>query len=337
VRAVSCSPRAAKRHWMLSGCADGSLRLWDLDKISSDPLVWDSTKADSTEQQSPHRDAVTALAFSPDGTWFATGGEDNSIALWQTDGFKLLYVFDAQHGVGNPHQGTITVLYFTPQCTLISASRDNTIRVWELREKGAHLIGDPITGRGGDVTNLGMSADGKWALVDKGKILQVVSVADRRTFSVLQNPTGATPFQTLALFSPDARLILTAGAPEGRLQLWRAPTDGKRGFEVRQFATVERSPVTCAAFAADAGIAPDGSFAVSGTKDGYVYIWPVPNRDKVQRHRMENLQLTLIERSLDASTRQVRIGVNVQNPINDEYPQGRLTPGRPVSIVIEPE
>jgi WD40 repeat protein len=333
VLSVACSPRGCARHWLLTGCADGSLRLWDLDKNDDQP-VWDSSKGD---QPSPHRDAITALAFSPDGTYFATGGEDNNIALWKTDGGKLVYLFDPEHGVDNPHQGTITALHFTPQCHLISASRDNTLRVWELREKGAYLVVVPLTGRSGNVGDLGVSADGAWMLFDKGKALQVVSLTDRRTHSVIQHGQAGTPFETLALFSPDARLVLTAGAAEGRLQLWKAPTDGKHSFELRQFATAERSPVTCAAFAPDAGIAPDGSFAVSGTKDGFVYIWPVPNRDKVAKHRIENLPLTLIENSLDASTRQVRIGVNVRNPINDEYPTGRLIPGRPVNIVIEPQ
>jgi len=327
VRAVACSPEGARRRWLLTGCADGALRLWVLDKGSERP-DWDSRMG---ETANPHRDAISALAFSPDGAWFATGGEDNTIALWQSADCKLLYTFDAEHGVGSPHQGAITALHFTPQCQLVSASRDNTLRVWGLRRQGAHLIGEQFAGRGGSVGNLGVSKDGQWALLDKGKMLQVLSLADRRIQGIVQNVSSATPFEALALFSPDARLLLTAGAPEGRLQLWRAPTDGKRGFELRQFATGERSPVTCAAFA------PDGALAVSGTKDGYVYLWSVPDRDKISRHRMENLKLTLIERSLDASTRQARIGVNVQNPINSEYPLGRLIPGRPVHIVIEPE
>jgi WD40 repeat protein len=333
VRAVACTPRTAAQHLLLTGCADGTLRLYDLDQPSNQP-IWDSHKA---EQHNPHRDAISALAFSPDGNWFATGGDDNTIALWHTAGGKLAYVLDAEHGVDNPHQGTITALHFTPQAHLVSASRDNTLRVWDLRARGATLVGEPITGRGGSVGNLGVSSDGQWALFDKGKMLQLVSLADRQTHNVLQNPSGANPFDTLALFSPDAQLILTAGAAEGRIQLWKAPTDGKRGFEVRQLATLERSPVTCAAFAPDAGLTEHGSFAVSGTKDGYVYVWSVPDRDKVNRFRMEDLKLTLIEHSLDASTRQARIGVNVQNPINDEYPSGRLIPGRPVHMVIEPE
>ena len=239
----------------------------------------------------------------------------------------------------SPHQGSITALHFTPQCQLISASRDQSVRIWGCCTvgTGARLVGEPITGRAGNVPDLGVSSDGRWALLDRGPMLQVVSLADRRIASVVQNPSGATPFETLALFAPDARLILTAGAAEGRLQLWRAPTDGVRAFEVRQFATVERSPVTCAAFGPAAGAAAADSFAVSGTKDGHVYVWAIPSRDRVNRFRMEDLKLTLIERSLDASTRQVRIGVNVPNPITHEYPGGRLMPGRPVRIVIEPE
>ena len=279
------------------------------------------------------------MAFSPDGKWFATGGEDNTMALWQTDGCKLLYTFDAEHGVENPHSGTITALHFTPQCQLVSSSKDNTMRIWELREKGAREVGEPITGRGGSgtsVDDLGVSTDGQWALLDVGKVLQLFSLADRRTHGVIKN-VGATPFQTLALFNPDASLILTAGLSEGRLQLWKAPTDSKRGFELRQLATVERSPVTCAAFAPDAGLSQDGSFAVSGTRDGYVYIWQVPNRDQVAKHRIENLKLSLVEPNMEVNTRQARIGVNVLNPITSEYPDGRLIPGRPVHIVIEPE
>ena len=325
VTAIACSPERGGRRWLLASSTGGRLFLWDLANNADEPS-WDS----GMSEHHPHGDAITALAFSPDGKWFATGGEDGTLALWQTEGGKLVYPLDAEHGVKEPHAGSITSLHFTPQCELVSAGRDNTLRIWKLHQRAARQVGAPITGRAGSVTNLGVSRDGQWALFDMGKMLQILSLPDRRTFSVIQGIT-ATPFETLALYSPDASLILTGGLSEGRLQLWRAPTDGKRGFELRQFATAERSPVTCAAFA------PDGSFAVSGTKDGYIYVWSVPDRARVARHRLENLKLTLVERSLEVSTRQVRIGVNVQNPIDADYPSGRLIPGRPVHIVIEPD
>jgi multidrug efflux pump subunit AcrA (membrane-fusion protein) len=40
--------------------------------------------------------------------------------------------------------------------------------------------------------------------------------------------------------------------------------------------------------------------------------------------------VSLVDRFLDASTRQVRIGVDVDNP------KGRLRPGQPVTVVINP-
>jgi hypothetical protein len=132
----------------------------------------------------------------------------------------------------------------------------------------------------------------------------------------------ATPFETLALFSPDASLILTAGAPEGRLQLWRCPTGQERGFEVRQFVTEEKAPVTCAAFAHD-------SFALSGTKTGLVYLWRIPTTEEVQNHRILGAKLTTLGQTVDPGTRQMRVGVRLRN-------DGRLIDGRPVTIVIEP-
>src|ERR1700680_4743255 len=106
---------------------------------------------------------------------------------------------------------------------------------------------------------------------DQGKTWQLLSVNDGRTVSILQNSSVATPFETLALFSPDASLMLTAGAPAGRLQLWRSPTSQARGYEVRQFVSDEKAQVTCAAFAED-------HFALSGTKSGTVNLWRIPTK-----------------------------------------------------------
>src|SRR5262249_62349534 len=130
---------------------------------------------------------------------------------------------------------------------------------------------------------------GRWMLFDQGKTLQILSVHDGRTISILQNPSMATPFETLALFSPDASLMMTAGGQqtEGRLQLWRCPTSKDRGFEVRQFVTDEKAQVTCAAFAND-------SYAVSGTKSGTVYLWRIPTNDEVKNHRIMDAKLTMV-------------------------------------------
>jgi WD40 repeat protein len=325
VRTVACTPRGSKHNFAVSGTADGYIRLWDLNSDKEAP-VWVRRE----ENPSP----ISALAFSPDGRWFAAGDENGFIRLHDTVTGEPVYAFDAERGAAQRHEGAVTSLSFTPQCRLVSASRDNTLRIWNLHEKGV-VAGPVITGRGGSVADLGVSQDGGWALLDQGKVLHVLSTQDGRPVAQLVNPSGAHSFETVALFSPDARMILTAGAPEGRLQLWKAPSGGSRGYEVRQLVTSERLEVTCAAFSYNAGLDNTG-FAVSGTKHGYVYLWPVPTAEQVERQSITGLQLNQVDPTVDTSTRLLRIGVDVHNPVDAQNPYGKLMPGRPVTLVLHP-
>jgi WD40 repeat protein len=322
VRALACTPKKSKHNWCVTGCADGSIYLWDLDSLKEEPLA--------TITDSPHRDAITCLAFSPDGTWFASGSADNVICLWKSQGGRLLFPLDAEHGVDQPPQGSITSLHFTPQCLLVAASKDQSVRMWELHDKGAKPVGNPLFGRTGNVSQLGVSADGRFMLFDHGRTLQLLSLPSGRQVGNLHS-TG-NDIETLAILSPDSSLLLTAGLAEGRLQLWRTPMGTERGFEIRQFVTETKAPATCAAFAVGAGVSDDPalSFAVSGDKEGNVFIWRVPGKDEIERQRIRGVKLDMISRTAEGGSRQFRIGVEVNNLDH------RLIPGRPVTIVIEP-
>ncbi|MEI7685329.1 MAG: hypothetical protein WCL32_09900 [Planctomycetota bacterium] len=322
VRSLACSPAGSKANFVLAGLANGQIAVWDLDNFKPE-----TQSKPFKILETSHGDAITAIAFSPDGRYFATGSTDGSINMWDTQiperNFHL-YTFDAEHGATSTHNGQVTALHFTPQCTLVTAARDNTLRIWSLHEKGAVLVSEPIAGRSGSIGALGVSRDGSTLLFDQGKTLQFLA-PDGRAVATMQNPLGTIPFDTLAEFSPDASLVLTAGGSEGRLQLWKAPTDGKRGFELSQFVTSERSNVTSAAFF-DPNKEGDAPFAISGAKDGVVYLWPLPSRADVQNFGIQNVELTQISQNVE--TKQVRIGVNVPN-------DGRLIPGQAVTIVID--
>ena len=112
--------------------------------------------------------------------------------LWETGKEKAVYPFDLDHGVDNPHQGTVTALHFTPDGKLVSAARDNTLRVWQLHEKGAELAGEPVTGRSGTVAIPGVTAtaDDQFMVYDRGRTLQLLSVKDQRTMAVLNNSSA---------------------------------------------------------------------------------------------------------------------------------------------------
>jgi WD40 repeat protein len=320
VRSVACSPTGM---WVVAGCADGTLWRWDLTR-QSEPFGF---------KEPSHRGPVTALAFSPDGAHVASGGEDNTILLWKTATGEQVYAFDSDHGAHEPHHGTITSLSFTPQCKLISASRDNTLRVWSLFQKGVEMEGEPIRNRGGTVGHLGVSADGRFMLFDKGKTIQLRNTEDGAPICVLDNLGGASPFDTLALFSPDGLLMLTGGAGEGRLHLWKTPTHHDRAFQVKELVTKDRTPITSAAFAPKSkDPANTRLFAVTGSKDGYVHLWLMPNSNEVEKHLIvkdgkgKSLHIDLLEQQQDAG--KTRIAINLVNPDN------RLIPGERVTAVV---
>lgn len=310
IRSVACTPPGADANLCLSGALDGKARIWNLDDNNDQPR----------ELSGKHGGAVTCVAFSPDGKTCVTGGDDRQIFLWDTATGERRYAFPAGQKEG--HRGAITSLTFTPNSQLISAARDNTLRLWNLSEQSAEFVAS-VDRRSGDVTQLGISPDGKRVLFDQGKVLRLMSLPGGLTEGTLRNPTSGHNFTTFALFSPDGKTILTAGAPEGRLQLWRAPTASTRGYEIRQLVPTERGAASCAAFA------PDGSFIVSGTKDRQVMIWPVPTKEEIERQL--TAPVVLIERSVESTSHQVRIWAEIQNP------DARLIPGSTVTMAVYPE
>jgi WD40 repeat protein len=335
VRVVACAPSGADKNLCLAGCANGDIYLWDLDADTDEPIL---------KKLAAHGDnaAISSLAFSPDGKYFASGGSDGSIRIWHADGTER-FAFVPQNGVKECHEDAVTSLTFTPQSRLVSAGRDKTVRVWRLRERGAAPEGKAIQNREGGVGQLGVSQDGKYMLFDQvgGRTLKLLSVEKQKLEQTLTVPVNGTPFDTLAIFSPDSRtpeeiaagaphtpLILTGGAPEGRLQLWRAPDGETRGFEVRQFATRESMPVSCAAFSPDAGKGGVNSFAVSASGQK-IYVWSIPDKQSISNHRIKGVPITMKTHSLDMNTRQSRVGFEIANP------DGRFEAGRSATIVIE--
>jgi WD40 repeat protein len=309
VRSLACTPTAASWNLCLVGGSDGIGRIYDL-----------AGKGDQPARQlkcEDHHGAISCAAFSPDGKTCATGREDHWITMWDTTSGKEKYSFQA-------HRGAVSSVQFTPLCELVSAGRDNTVKVWALGEQGARQIPVPFSNRSGDVTTLGVSPDGRRVLFDQGKMLRVLSIPQGVTEGVLQNAASPSNFTNFALFSPDGRVILTDSAAEGRLQMWRPPSGpNHRTHVVRELATSDRSPlITCAAFS------PDGTFVVTGGRDRQVLVWAVPPLSEIEKEI--GAEVTLFESDIASATGQCRITADFANR------DGRLLPGGTVTMAVHP-
>ncbi|HTU17276.1 MAG TPA: HlyD family efflux transporter periplasmic adaptor subunit [Gemmataceae bacterium] len=305
VRSVACTPPASQRNLACFGCADGTVRLLDLDSP-------DEKKP--REMADRHRGPVLGVAFSPDGEVIATCGDDRLIRLWKTETGALLHVLPK-------HSGPVTSVQFASATRLVSAAKDNRLIVWDVEAgKPPRAIGPRFDGRGGEVLTVGVSPDGKTVLFDQGKELRVLTLDKQQIVGTLQNPSDAQNFSTMAIFSPDGKTILTNGSSSGKLQLWRAPVTQPRGSELRQF--IWSGTATCGAFA------PEGrAFAVTGTQDHKVLVWTLPSQEEIDS-RLE-ARLTLVEKDLDTHSRHVRVWAELDSP---EW----LIPGMRATMVVLP-
>jgi WD40 repeat protein/biotin carboxyl carrier protein len=309
VRAVACTPKTAEADLCLTGADDGIARLWDLGNLAATKPL--------REMKGRHQQRIVFAAFAPHGKLAATA-DDREIILWDVDSGEVKY------RISNPHNGPLTSLQFTPQCTLVTAGSDRTIRIWKLGDKGASPE-MPFEHRTGDVPVLGVSADGHHVLFDQDKELHVRALADQRTEGVLHAPSETTKFITLAQFSPDGRLVIAAGTGDNPLQIWRAPAPGIRASMLRRLAVGPTSMPTCAAFA------PDGSFAVTGTLDHKVLVWGLPDDQEIKRQITATI--TYVDRSIESAEGKVRIWAEKL-----AIPPGLgLLAGETVTLIVTPQ
>lgn len=105
-----------------SGSGDTTVRLWDLDT--------ETPRATCTG----HKNWVLTVSFSPDGRMLASGGMDGLVMIWDTRSGRQLAILRG-------HSKWITGLAWEPfhlnaKCNrLASASKDGTVRVWNVQLK----------------------------------------------------------------------------------------------------------------------------------------------------------------------------------------------------------
>jgi WD40 repeat protein/serine/threonine protein kinase len=148
-----------------------------------------------------HSGPVSAVAFSPDGRTFLTGGEDFTARLWRTA---------TRQPIGPPlrHLGQVWAVAFRPDGRVaVTGSGDKTVRFWDTATGRPH--GAPLQ-QPWPVGCLAFSADGQLLLVGGSSYSSRLWDLGRR-LPLAVPPRHQEELVRAVAFSRDGQRLLTAG------------------------------------------------------------------------------------------------------------------------------
>ncbi|XP_056138728.1 WD repeat and SOCS box-containing protein 2 isoform X2 [Lampris incognitus] len=195
----------------------------------------------------------------------ATGLENGVIKIWNVLTGNAL--FDL-HG----HEGIVRDLVFPPngKLTLVSSSRDKTLRIWDLSQKGKKV--QVLSGHKDWVSCCCISPDCSM-IASVGRFDRMVCLWSLRSFTFIRNLTGGAQktFYLLAScdFTPDGALLATAafGASSWWIDLWDPYTAEKLATLVNYCEIYGQNQISAIQFS------PDGLHLAIVTEDRALRIW----------------------------------------------------------------
>ncbi len=198
---------------------------------------------------------VYALAFSPDGSLVAGGGEDKLVRIWDARSTKIVRTLAG-------HTGPVFGISFSKDGKTLETSAQRAdahgseAKVWDVATGKLKQSFDTLTG---EPFAVALSPDAE-TLASGGddNTLRLWNVRDG---SLASTCTGSTEAISTVAFSPEGSSV-AAGGTDRLIRLWSV-----RGGALRQTLSGHNSPINTIAFTRD------GATLVSGSADKTARLW----------------------------------------------------------------
>ena len=205
-----------------------------------------------------HTRSIWSVCLSTDERWVLSGGDDQTMRLWEIASGQCLCIF-----TGHESRVNAVCLSVDGRWALSGSgnaqkdrNKDNTVRLWEVAT-GRCLR--TFTGHTSEVTSVCLSTDGRWAL--SGSDDKTIRLWEVATGRCLRTFTDHAAGVTSACLSSDGRWVLS-GSEDQTVRLWETST----GRCLRTF-TGHTKEVT------SVYLSGDGRWALSGSEDETMRLW----------------------------------------------------------------
>lgn len=278
VTSVALSPDG---QWLVSGSEDKTIKVWELttgteirtltghaDFVNSVAIspdgkwlasvdtysikLWDLSQGEEIRTLSGHSALIHSVTFSPDGQMLASGGNDQTIKLWNPNTEVTIRTLSAT--------SPIDAVSFSPDGQLLaSGERNNTIKLWNPNTGEAIRT---LTGHSRKVGAVTFSPDGQFLASGSGD--KTIKIWQSETGELVRTLTGHSGWFAgvhTVVFSPDGQ-TLASGSDDKTIKLWN-PSTG----DVITTLIGHAKGVSSLAFS------PDGQTLASGSWDKTVKVW----------------------------------------------------------------